>query len=381
MSTEFHLCEISGGTEIAVLEIVGRTTRSISVFDVDGEHIRKFNLHVRDGVFGYTANQDGTQLALLGIKSVYRYSTGALLPGVLGTYENHKWQHGHHILHLRGLNRTYVLRVVHLLNARSDGRIFDVGVSCTEAPIWEIGDRSAHDWICKLPEEVPTVTNAIVKLAVCAGGDGKSFHFAFPSGNRIFTAWPLEQRQCPAHVYTGRHCGVGGTIVDDIEAIADYNNRVRFVAAFGFMYVVCQQGNLHSINCPWWRSSRNFLVRHCIHHQADADTEDAVRACLSVQLATGYWPRDLAAIICAYATSRVDIYTVDSSGALEVYCYDMAEVDRCVPPPCAACRKPSKARCGRCRAEWYCSKACQSSHWAVHKPECREAPKTGDITR
>ncbi len=38
---------------------------------------------------------------------------------------------------------------------------------------------------------------------------------------------------------------------------------------------------------------------------------------------------------------------------------------------CVACAKPSEFVCGRCKASFYCSAACQKSHWAQHKPVCK----------
>ena len=37
---------------------------------------------------------------------------------------------------------------------------------------------------------------------------------------------------------------------------------------------------------------------------------------------------------------------------------------------CAMCRKKSQSFCGKCRLVAYCSSACQTTHWKVHKPFC-----------
>jgi hypothetical protein len=44
-----------------------------------------------------------------------------------------------------------------------------------------------------------------------------------------------------------------------------------------------------------------------------------------------------------------------------------------VPRFCAACRKhASSTRCARCRAVYYCGRACQKAHWKGHKAGCQE---------
>ncbi|XP_057654696.1 zinc finger MYND domain-containing protein 10 [Diorhabda carinulata] len=37
---------------------------------------------------------------------------------------------------------------------------------------------------------------------------------------------------------------------------------------------------------------------------------------------------------------------------------------------CAKCGRDAIQRCSRCRAVWYCNKACQVEHWNIHKDEC-----------
>lgn len=41
---------------------------------------------------------------------------------------------------------------------------------------------------------------------------------------------------------------------------------------------------------------------------------------------------------------------------------------------CAACNAygPDLAKCGRCRAIYYCNATCQKQHWATHKVECKK---------
>jgi tetratricopeptide (TPR) repeat protein len=39
---------------------------------------------------------------------------------------------------------------------------------------------------------------------------------------------------------------------------------------------------------------------------------------------------------------------------------------------CAFCGKPGTKRCGKCRAVWYCSVACQTTSWPQHKTKCGE---------
>lgn len=42
---------------------------------------------------------------------------------------------------------------------------------------------------------------------------------------------------------------------------------------------------------------------------------------------------------------------------------------------CAACHKPNATkRCGKCRAVFYCSRACQATHWRAHKLTCGTPP-------
>lgn len=41
---------------------------------------------------------------------------------------------------------------------------------------------------------------------------------------------------------------------------------------------------------------------------------------------------------------------------------------------CAICSKPARAMCGRCRVQWYCSRDCQKSAWAVHSTHCQGFP-------
>ena len=46
---------------------------------------------------------------------------------------------------------------------------------------------------------------------------------------------------------------------------------------------------------------------------------------------------------------------------------------------CAACHKPTRAfECSRCLMTYYCSKACQRSHWKVHKGLCRRVSEASD---
>jgi tetratricopeptide (TPR) repeat protein len=35
-----------------------------------------------------------------------------------------------------------------------------------------------------------------------------------------------------------------------------------------------------------------------------------------------------------------------------------------------ACTAPATSKCGRCESVFYCSQACQRTHWRVHKPSC-----------
>lgn len=45
---------------------------------------------------------------------------------------------------------------------------------------------------------------------------------------------------------------------------------------------------------------------------------------------------------------------------------------------CTRCCKPSRLRCGKCGVVAYCSKTCQETHWAAHKPNCKAKKKTPD---
>ena len=51
-------------------------------------------------------------------------------------------------------------------------------------------------------------------------------------------------------------------------------------------------------------------------------------------------------------------------------------------PLCECCGKEgADLRCGRCRASWYCSAACQKKHWkAGHRTKCVEADKPTKAT-
>lgn len=39
--------------------------------------------------------------------------------------------------------------------------------------------------------------------------------------------------------------------------------------------------------------------------------------------------------------------------------------------PCVTCSKVTESRCGRCKAQFLCSKECQQRSWPTHKKECR----------
>ncbi|CAH1958239.1 unnamed protein product [Acanthoscelides obtectus] len=38
---------------------------------------------------------------------------------------------------------------------------------------------------------------------------------------------------------------------------------------------------------------------------------------------------------------------------------------------CAQCGKGAIQRCSKCKKSWYCSRACQVTHWPQHKEECK----------
>ncbi|GAA5937364.1 hypothetical protein JCM10213_007212 [Rhodosporidiobolus nylandii] len=44
---------------------------------------------------------------------------------------------------------------------------------------------------------------------------------------------------------------------------------------------------------------------------------------------------------------------------------------------CAVCKKEAESRCGKCRAVYFCSRACQVAGWPAHKPKCKATPGSG----
>lgn len=49
-----------------------------------------------------------------------------------------------------------------------------------------------------------------------------------------------------------------------------------------------------------------------------------------------------------------------------------AELEALVDTPkCAVCGDEGTSRCGKCKREWYCSRACQAKGWKTHKELCK----------
>jgi hypothetical protein len=71
------------------------------------------------------------------------------------------------------------------------------------------------------------------------------------------------------------------------------------------------------------------------------------------------------------------VYEISESGEV-VLCAAALEQYRHVraaPRECAVCGAQAPWHCARCRAAFYCSKACQKKDWPAHKENCKALPR------
>jgi hypothetical protein len=135
------------------------------------------------------------------------------------------------------------------------------------------------------------------------------------------------------------------------------------------------------------RGSGDGVVTHAIvaHVQrlggADATPEEAARAQIAatkqVVLRLG-WVRDDAAVS---GGSRGSTATAPEEAATRrVRITTSCDPRRADDGDCAGCGRMRRtgegafAKCARCKAAPYCSKACQAAHWKTHKKACKAAP-------